>query len=243
MVERTVEIKDDPRALALRAAEVFLQSVKGAVEARGSATVALSGGSTPRLLYDVLAGDGFRDRVDWSRVLIFFSDERFVPPDSPESNFHTAELGLLSRVSVPPENIYRVPTVGVEPDEAAVRYEETVRAVVAGSPLPQFDLIFLGMGPDGHTASLFPGSTALEVTDRLVAANFVERLDTWRITFTYPLLDAGRTVVFLVAGPDKAERLPRVLRGDDYPAARVRPAAGRLYWLVDAAAASQVEGR
>jgi 6-phosphogluconolactonase len=238
--KRQLHILDTPEAVARAAADLVVQIAAEAIERSGQFNVALSGGSTPKALYALLSGDEYRDLVDWQHVNIYFSDERFVPPDSEESNFHTANIGLLQRVPIRPEAIHPVPTVGVEPDEAARRYEETIIENVAGRPLPRFDLIFLGMGPDGHTASLFPGTEALGVTDRLVAPNYVPRLDSWRITFTFPLLDEGLVVAFLATGADKADRLAEVLNGGDYPAAHVAPEDGTLLWIVDEAAAANL---
>jgi 6-phosphogluconolactonase len=238
---REVHIFDDGASLAQGAADLVVQLAAEAINRAGAFHVALSGGSTPKLLYRILAGETHRELVDWSRVHVYFSDERFVPPGSEESNYHTAQVGLLSQVAIPADAVHPVPTVGVQPDEAAKQYEATILEAVAGRPLPRFDLIFLGMGPDGHTASLFPGTEALAVTDRLVAPNYVPRLDNWRITFTYPLLDAGRVVAFVVGGADKADRLAEVLRGEDYPAAHVAPEDGKLLWMVDRAAAVNLD--
>jgi 6-phosphogluconolactonase len=250
--KRQLHILDTPEAVARAAADLVVQIAAEAIERSGQFNVALSGGSTPKALYALLSGDEYRDLVDWQHVNIYFSDERFVPPDSEESNFHTANIGLLQRVPIRPEAIHPVPTVGVEPDEAARRYEETIIEEATNNeekptiepppppPLPRFDLIFLGMGPDGHTASLFPGTEALGVTDRLVAPNYVPRLDSWRITFTFPLLDEGLVVAFLATGADKADRLAEVLNGGDYPAAHVAPEDGTLLWIVDEAAAANL---
>jgi 6-phosphogluconolactonase len=185
----------------------------------------------------------YRDEVDWSRVQIFFSDERFVPPDSEESNFHTANVALLSRVDIPERFIHRYATVDITPRESAVNYEQGIRRVfeVGQDELPHFDLILLGLGPDGHTASLFPGTEALNNTVDLVVANYVPKVDIWRLTFTYPLLNAAQAVMFLVQGQDKAERVREVLQGDpQLPASGVRPTDGRLIWLLDQAAAGNL---
>jgi 6-phosphogluconolactonase len=238
--KRQLHVLDTPDAVARAAADLVVQLAAEAIERSGEFNVALSGGSTPTALYALLSGDEYRDLVNWEHVNVYFSDERFVAPDSEESNFHTANVGLLQRVPILPESVHLVPTVGLEPDEAARQYEEMILGGVSGRPLPRFDLIFLGMGPDGHTASLFPGTEALGVTDRLVAANYVPRLDSWRITFTFALLDEGRVVAFLATGPDKADRLVEVLNGGDYPAAHVAPEDGTLLWIVDREAASRL---
>lgn len=241
--DRRLEIRRTPQALAESAAELFAEIADHAILQRGSFQVALSGGSTPKLLYRVLAGDEYRGRIDWADVHVYFSDERFVPPDSDESNFHTASLGLLSKVPIPESHIHLVPTTDVEPAEAADIYERTIRDGVPGEDMPKFDLIFLGMGPDGHTASLFPETEALRVQDRFVVPNFVPKLNSWRITFTYPLINAAHTVAFLVAGDDKSGPVRDIVAGQDYPAGRVRPGDGRLVWFLDQSAASKLRSR
>lgn len=238
---RELEVQDTPQEIAHSAAQLFASLADVAILQRGAFRVALSGGSTPKLLYEVLAGEKYRGRIDWTGVHVFFSDERFVSPTSNESNFHTAQAGLLSRVPIPHGNVHPVPTVGVQPVDAAAEYERTIRELVPGDPVPRFDLIFLGMGPDGHTASLFPGTDALRVTDRLVAENYVSKLGAWRITFTYPLLNAGRVVAFLVAGKDKSTPVAEITSGRDYPAGRVNPEDGRLIWFLDASAARSAQ--
>jgi 6-phosphogluconolactonase len=241
--DRELRTFDDPAAVAHAAADLFASCAAEAIARDGLFRVALSGGSTPKLLYANLVAAGHPRAIDWERVAVYFSDERFVPPSSSDSNFHTAEAGLLSRVPIDPGHTYPVPTVDVQPDEAARQYEDAIRRTVPGDPIPRFDLIFLGMGPDGHTASLFPESAALNEHTRLVAPNFVDKLDAWRITFTYPLLLAARTVVFLVAGQDKATALGGVFRGKEYPAERVRSQQGAVIWMVDSAAASEIPRR
>lgn len=228
--------------LGRTAAEVVLESTRAASSPNGMFTIALSGGNTPRALFKSLAAPPFSGQIPWDRMQVFFSDERFVPPDSAESNYHTAQETLLSRVPIPDRFIHRVPTVDIDPEESAAIYEEGIRRVLE-APLggvPRFDLILLGLGDDGHTASLFPGTEALNQTDALVAPNYVPRLDSWRITFTYPLIDAARRVVFLVSGGSKAPVVAQVLGGSDLPAARVRPAGGELIWVLDPDAAAQL---
>jgi 6-phosphogluconolactonase len=237
--EPELNIAVDAESLAHAAAETFAAVAADAIDARGAFCVALSGGSTPRRLFERLGGEPYTDAIDWRHCEIFFSDERFVPPDSPESNFHLARETLLSKVEA---SVHPVPTMGIDPPEAAERYEKEVREIVpAGTDgVPRFDLILLGLGPDGHTASLFPGTNALRVRDRLVAPNYVAKLNAWRVTFTYPLINAARVVAFLVEGQEKAQRVAQVLGGhEDLPAEGVRPEDGRLLWLLDRAAASQ----
>jgi len=207
-------------------------------------TIALSGGSTPRGLHALLASDpGVRDRLPWHHLHFFWGDERHVPPDDPQSNYRMAYDTLLSLAPVPAQNIHRV--IAEEPDAAlaAEKYEQELQTFfeLKAGQLPRFDCILLGMGPDGHTASLFPGTEALHETKRLVAANWVEKFKTYRITLTVPVLNHADLVVLLVSGADKAEALKEVLQGDyrpdRFPAQLIRPGPEKLLWIVDKAAA------
>ena len=200
----------------------------------------LAGGSTPKAAYEILARD-YAEAIDWGRVHAFFGDERTVPPDHEDSNYRMAREALLDHVPV--GGVHRI-RGELPPDEAAASYEGELRAFFEGEDPPRFDLILLGLGEDGHTASLFPETSALEVTDRLVVANPVLKLDTTRITLTAPVLNAAHDVSFLVAGGGKAEALKEVIEGDAdpraYPAKLVGPPGG-LTWMVDRAAASMLE--
>lgn len=225
-----------PAQLFEAAADEFFRVVYECMKRGGLCRIALSGGSTPKSLYSLIADrvdKGQAPGIDWGRVHLFFGDERCVPPDHPDSNYRMVKQSLLSHgLTV---NVRRV--LGeLKPDEAAAQYEEQLREDF-GNGVPKFDLIILGMGPDGHTASLFPGSAALKDRTRWVAANYVEKFKSWRITFTYQVLNAANDVVFLVTGPDKADALAQVLSGADLPAASVKP-AGRLQWYIDTAATS-----
>jgi 6-phosphogluconolactonase len=223
-----IRIFADPEELARAAAEVFV--------ARSGGRVALSGGATPKRMFEVLA-QSFSDRVDWSTIQFFWSDERHVSPDNPESNYRMANEALLSRVPVPPHNIHRIRGEDPSAADAAREYERTL-IEVTGSDLPRLDLIFLGLGADGHTASIFPGSEVLHETKRLIAAPWVEKLNTYRITMTLPLLNNAAAVVFLVSGAEKAEIVREVLQGKEkYPAQAVRPTEGELIWMLDKQAA------
>ncbi|MEI9929117.1 MAG: 6-phosphogluconolactonase [Rhizomicrobium sp.] len=229
-----IEVLSDSDALANRAAEWMteLACVKG-----GSFAVALSGGSTPKTLYELLASQGFLSRFPWDRVHWFWGDERFVPHNDPQSNFGMAAEAMLSHAPVPPENIHPIPTVGVTPEEAAARYEETLRNFYAADYLiesrPLFDVMLLGLGEDGHTASLFPGSAALEQRDRWTAVSVLSGQP--RITLTYPALESSMNTAFLVSGADKRDILKRLLDGDlSFPAARLCP-QGTLHVFADRA--------
>jgi 6-phosphogluconolactonase len=234
-----------PQDLFQAAAEEIIRAATEAVARRGRFTIALSGGSTPKGLYTLIAANAGTS-LPWDRIFFFWSDERHVPPDDPDSNYRMAKEALLSKAPIPEANIFRVPAEN--PDAAAVAeaYELTMRKFFALSPgeFPRFDVILLGLGPDGHTASLFPETAALQEKSRLVAANWVEKLKTFRITFTLPVLNAARCVAFLVSGTDKAPVLREVLEGiapgEKYPSKLVRPSDGKLIWFVDRAAASEL---
>ena len=227
-----------PAQLFEAAADEFFRVVYDCGKRGGICRIALSGGSTPKALYSLIADrvdKGQAPGIDWGDVHLFFGDERCVPPDHPDSNYRMVKQSLLAHGLT--ANVRRV--LGeLDPEEAAAQYEEQLREDF-GNGVPKFDLIILGMGPDGHTASLFPGSAALHDRARWVAANYVEKFKSWRITFTFQVLNAAANVMFLIAGPDKADALGQVLKGADLPSAKVKP-AGRLQWYVDAAAASKV---
>ena len=239
-----IKIVKDPAEICRTAADEIVQLANRTPWATKPITIALSGGSTPRGLHALLAGDlAVRDRLPWHNLHFFWGDERHVPPDDPQSNYRMAYDTLLSLAPVPLENIHRVPAE--EPDVILVaeKYEQGLYAFfgLEAGQLPRFDCILLGMGPDGHTASLFPGTEALHETKRLVAANWVDKFKTYRITLTVPVLNHADLVVFLVSGAEKAEALKEVLQGeyrpDRFPAQLIRPDNGRLLWLVDQAAA------
>lgn len=241
----TLVVAPDLESASRAAAERFVAITREAIERRGGAAVALSGGSTPRSLYRFLASDEYP--VDWPLVHFFWSDERCVPPESADSNYRLAFDELLSKVPVPDEQVHRM-RGEIDPGEAAAAYEQVIRATVPAGPggIPQFDLLLLGMGPDGHTASLFPGSPLLDAPDeRLVAAVYVAHLAAHRLTFTPRLLNAARYVLFLVAGDDKAQALAAVLESDadarQYPARIVSPDDGGVMWIVDAAAGRRLD--
>ena len=239
-----VRVLTDPPAVFAAAAVEFLQRARTAIQGSGRFTVALSGGSTPRNLYSLLAT---QSDVPWGQIRFFFSDERHVPPDSPDSNFRMADESLFSRAPIPQENIFRVPAEIPDADTAAQSYEQTLRQFfqLEEDDLPRFDLILLGLGPDGHTASLFPRTAALHEDERLVAANWVEQFKTWRITFTYPALNHAAAVLFMATGAEKQEALLQVLQGkpdlETYPAQGIKPTNGSLIWLVDQAAAGPMK--
>jgi 6-phosphogluconolactonase len=226
--------------LSRAAASQFLQEARRAVQEKGLFSVALAGGSTPRPLYALLAEDpSFRTEIPWGKTYFFWGDERPVPPDHPESNYRMANEAMLSKVPVPSENIHRIRAENPDASRVAMEYEETLRTFFRpkAGEFPRFDLVLLGMGPDGHTASLFPGTEGLGERKRLVVANWVDQLHGHRITMTLPVLNQAAFVLFLVSGEEKAETLRRVFQDggpkDPLPAQRVQPTHGRLLWLVD----------
>jgi 6-phosphogluconolactonase len=232
------ETLPDPRALARHVAKWMIAAASAA---KAPFRVSLSGGSTPKALYELLASDGFRERFPWQRVSWYWGDERFVPHDDPDSNYRMAREAMLDKVPVPPENVHPVPTDG-DPAEAAQRYERTLQEAYGAATFdparPLFDITLLGLGPDGHTASLLPGEPVLEERKRWVAEVAHGRPEI-RITMTYPAIESSRQVAFLVAGAEKAPIL-RAIRagGSRVPAARVRP-HGELIWFADKDAAGE----
>lgn len=248
-----VRIYRDPEELALKAARRFARLADQYVIGCGKFTVALSGGSTPKAMFSVLAADPYIDTVPWSSIYFFWGDERCVPPDHPDSNYRMTNDELLSKVPVPRENIFRIPAELPEPERAAEEYTATLTAFFLAGPganrtgtaplssVPRFDLVFLGMGPDGHTASLFPHTTALQSGEQIAVANYVEKFKAHRITLTAATINNARNVTFLAAGADKSEALRNVLEGtyqpDVYPSQLIRPRNGTLLWMVDEAAA------
>jgi 6-phosphogluconolactonase len=242
VTETEIIVCREAAALARKAAEQFVARAGESIARSGRFTVALSGGTTPATLYALLASAEFRDRIEWQRVHVFWGDERCVPPDQPDSNFRMTRQNLLKCISLPPENVHRMLGEN-EPEEAAAAYEAELKKFfcVALGALPRFDLIFLGLGEDGHTASIFPGSNAVDEFQALVTVVYVERLQSHRLTLTLPVINAAAQVTFLVSGASKAKVVAEILAANgaagNYPGARVRPTDGRLTWLITADAA------
>lgn len=240
-----VQTFSTPDKLMCAAAEDFAATSEAAIAERGRCFVLLAGGSTPKTLYSLLASDPWRDRIDWLHVHLFWGDERCVPPDHPESNYCMAREALLDHLDTPTENIHRIRGEH-DADTAANMYDKELRSIEQsgdGRPFP-FDWALLGMGDDGHTASIFPGSPALSETRRRVMAVYVDHLRAWRVTCTPLLINAARRIVFLVSGESKAERLRDVLFGSQrperWPSQSIKPTAGLVTWLLDRAAATQL---
>jgi len=238
-----IRILTTPQELFAAAAEEVIHAADEAIKVRGKFTLALSGGSTPKALYNLLATNA-RTALPWERMYFFWGDERHVPPNDPDSNYRMVTEAMLSKVPIPPANVFRIEAENPDASAAAAAYEQTLRKFfqLEANGVPRFDLILLGMGPDGHTASLFPATEGLKEKSRLVIANWVEKLKTHRLSFTLPVLNAAHTVAFLVSGTDKAPALKAVLEGNDpgeqYPAKLVQPKDGKLIWFLDRAAAS-----
>ncbi len=245
-MRRQIQIVPSPQALTQVASELITAAAALAIGQRQFFRIALAGGSTPKAIYAALAADAF---MDWRPWQLFWSDERCVPPAAAESNYRMAKEALLDRLATPPRWVVRMAGEG-EPAAAAAAYERAVRELVPANPAagtgdtPRFDLILLGMGSDGHTASLFPHTSALAETGQLVVANPVPQLQTTRLTFTYPLLNAARRLLVLVSGAEKAEALQAVLEGppapNQFPSQGLEPVNGTVTWLVDADAAAKL---
>jgi 6-phosphogluconolactonase len=251
MTKPIIRIFDGLEQVASAAADEFLVRAKRTIDHHGRFTVALSGGSTPKTLHTILAERSAKDPklIDWSRVHIFFGDERHVPPDHPDSNFRMANETLLTKVAIPPANVHRVRAELPDAAQAAAEYDQELVKVFhlkGEDQLPRFDLIFLGMGPDGHTASLFPGTTAVQELNKRVVANWVPKFNTWRITFTRPVINHAECVLLMVCGQDKAAPVREVMgqgSPDTYPVKYVQPTHGELLWFLDRAAAAQLDNR
>jgi 6-phosphogluconolactonase len=238
-----IRVLTTPQELFGAAAEEVVRAAQEAVAVRGRFTIALSGGSTPKSLFNLLATNA-RTTLPWDRMFFFWGDERHVPPTDPDSNYRMADEAMLSKINVPPGNVFRIEAENPDASAAAEAYGKTLRKFFQLGPneVPRFDMMLLGLGPDGHTASLFPNTAALHEKSRLAVANWVEKLNAYRLSLTLPVLNAARCVTFLVSGTDKAHVLKAVLEEDvpaeQYPAKLVRPTHGKLIWLVDRAAAS-----
>jgi len=234
-----------PAEVAAAAADVFASTAASAAKTRGTARIAISGGTTPKAMFALLAdrSQPYFDRVPWDKVQLFWVDERTVPPDHKDSNYGMTKAAMLDHVPLRPEQIHRIEGE-LDPEVAASRYEAEIRTAfrLEGAESPTFDLILLGMGDDGHTASLFPHTDAIHELGRLAVANRVEKMDTWRITLTWPVINQAREVVFLIEGAAKRDILREVLLGsydpESKPSQLIRPANGTVNFLLDSAAAA-----
>jgi 6-phosphogluconolactonase len=241
-----VGIYPDLNTISHQAAQYIVRIARESIVTRGRFTIALSGGNTPKQLYSLLASEPYRRQIDWTFVEIFWGDERCVPPEDPESNYYMAQEVMLSRLKeIPAIQVHRMPADQPNRDAASQAYTEEMQRVFSTDGIPNFDLIQLGMGPEGHTASLFPHQASLHETTRLVMPVSVPKPPPDRLTFTPPVLNAARNVLFLVTGADKADALKAVLEGpynpDEYPAQIVRPSQGEVTWMVDTAVAQKLQ--
>ena len=244
---REIQIVENGEAVSRTAAELLVSLALKKVKSKEPFAVALSGGSTPKRMFSILANDAaLRNRMPWESVHFFWGDERHVPPDHSDSNYRMTKETLLSRVPVPPGNIHRIRAENPDAGKAAQDYEQELREffTLETEQVPPFDCVFLGMGSDGHTASLFPGTKALHERERLVVSNWVDKFQSYRITMTIPVLNNADVVIFLVSGEEKAASLLAVLEGqtqtDRFPSQLIEPTHGRLLWLVDQAAARKL---
>lgn len=234
----------DSETLSHAAADYVVRIARESIATHGRFTLALSGGSTPKKLYSLLSKEPYRNQIDWALLEIFWSDERCVPPDNAESNYRMAQEALLSHVPISAQQIHRMPADQLDRNAASQEYTREMQRVFGTSALPHFDLLQLGMGPEGHTASLFPHQPSLHEEQRQVMHVSVPKPPPDRLTFTPPLLNAAVHVLFLVTGAEKAEAVQAVLEGpyqpDEYPAQLVRPSDGEVTWMLDSTAASML---
>jgi 6-phosphogluconolactonase len=241
-----LQIVADADELAWNAAEVLRTHSQEAILAKGVFTIALSGGSTPKRLYKLLADPNqpFRDQFPWDQTHFFWTDERHVPPDHAESNYRMVLEAMLAHAPVPEANVHRMFSERVDADDTAFEYESQLRNFfnITNGEFPRFDFVLLGLGADGHTASIFPGSEVLQEKRRLIAAPFVEKLNTHRLTMTLPVLNSAASIIFLVTGEEKSEILRDVLQvtPPQFPAQAIKPTKGELTWLVDSDAAAKL---
>jgi len=240
-----IAIYDDKHTLSQYAAEYIMRIANESIDLHGHFTIALTGGTTPGEVYSLIGSEPFRSQIDWQLVHIFWGDERCVPHNSPESNFYLAQEALLQKISIPESQIHPMPADQLDRDAASQAYTVEMQNTFGTDGIPSFDLIHRGRGPDGHTASLFPHQASLHEIHRLVMPVSVPKPPPDRLTFTPPLLNAARNVLFLVTGSDKAEALHAVLEGeyqpDEYPAQIVRPTNGEVVWMLDRAVAQKIQ--
>jgi 6-phosphogluconolactonase len=249
-VNREVQILPDAAAIARRAAEKIIEAAALAIKERGGFTISLAGGSTPKTLYSLLATDPvFKSQMPWDKTQFFFGDERHVPPDDSESNFHMAKESMLSKVPLKPEQVVRIKGEYEDAEKAAMEYEQELRTwfKLSAGQLPRFDVLLVGMGDEGHTLSLFPGTKALHDNGRLVMSNWIGKLFTKRITITAPVASNSALAIFMVTKADKALALKGVLEGpyepEQLPSQLIEPKNGKLLWLVDTTAASKLSNK
>jgi 6-phosphogluconolactonase len=244
-IEVVYYVDPSSEAVSRRAAQYLVDGIRAAAGARGKARIAISGGNTPKHTFEMLADSSafYREQIPWDKLELYWVDERCVPPDHPDSNYRMTREALLDKVPLHPAQIFRIEGE-LDPEEAAARYEFAIRQSfrLEGAELPVFDMAALGMGPDGHTASLFPHTEGLQEMMRIAIANHVAQKDSWRVTLTWPVIDRARDVFFLIEGADKVEALKHVFLGpydpESFPSQLIRPAGRRITLLLDSAAAA-----
>jgi 6-phosphogluconolactonase len=243
MIEVSYYIDESVEAVSQRVARYIVDRVVASAAARGKARIAVSGGNTPKHTFELLAGQPYRDQIPWDKLELYWVDERCVPPDHPDSNYRMTREALLDKVPLNSTQVFRIQGE-LDPEEAAAKYEFDIRQSfrLEGAEIPIFDLVALGMGPDGHTASLFPHTEGLHEMMRIAIANHVAQKESWRVTLTWPVINRARDVIFLIEGADKADALKNVLLGpydpETYPSQLIKPANGRMFMFLDAAAAA-----
>jgi 6-phosphogluconolactonase len=237
-----LEIFKDPDSLLTALSEFILKRAQEAIARKGRFDFVLSGGGSPKILFELLASESYQDKIDWSKVFFFFGDERYVPLDDPQSNYRMAKKALFDRLVIAEDHVFPINTA-LPPTECARDYEKTIRKHFKNGSI-SFDFILLGLGDNSHTASLFPHTTVLHERQALIKEIFVEEVNMYRITFTAPLINAGTTIAFLVYGKSKAEAVHHILEDsrnvEEYPAQLIQPVTGELYWFLDKAAAEKI---
>lgn len=239
----SIQIYSNPEELSRAAAQLFVDIALASVQERGRFTVALSGGGSPQRMYELLASERFKSRVPWDQTYVFWGDERFVPPDDPENNARMTRKKLLDFVPLPFDHIFPIPTSG-QPDAAAEEYASILASMFGGDTLARFDFMLLGLGENGHTASLFPETEVLEEKSKWVDSVYIDAKDQYRITLTYPVINNSRHIAFIVHGNNKANVLHEILEGSrrpkQLPAQLIHPSDGELLWLIDEEAAAKL---
>lgn len=235
-----VKIFDTEDALYRYTARDIILLINEFTSKKGTCTLVLSGGKTPANLFRKIGTD-FADKVDWDKVYIFWGDERCVPMDDEYSNYNTAYNSLIASINIPNRNIFRIHGE-LSPKDAADKYEETLKTFFTGEKYPSFNIMLLGLGSDGHTASLFPGSSVIDIKDKWVSEYYSENLDSWRVTLTLPVINNSRNIIFLACGEKKSSIIGKIFKGDidNIPAGKVNPKDGKLYWYLDKKAAGGI---
>ncbi|MFQ5864594.1 MAG: 6-phosphogluconolactonase [bacterium] len=244
-MERNIQVYSSKSELVKAVTEKIINAINRSVYQQGVCYLALAGGNTPRDVYSLVAKEHVKNHVSWNNVHLFWGDERTVPPDHPESNYGMVKHSLLDHIAIPAENIHRIPAE-MAPRQAAEEYTRGLHGLFKEMP-PHFDLILLGVGGDGHTASLFPGTDVLNENSQPVAAVFVPKLNTWRVTLTLPVLNAAREIIFLVSGSSKSEIVRRIMSVEqptkELPASLIHPENGMVHWMLDSDAAIAIQNR